>query len=346
GMTHPDAIEPVVRRMVRAFAEPFDIEGHSVTVGASAGITLVPRDGDEQDAILRKADLALYQAKAAGRGTHRFFEPQMQLRLLTRRALEADLRAAVKDKAFEIHYQPVVQLESGSPIGFEALLRWRHKERGMLLPSDFIPIAEDSGLIVPIGAWVLARACADAMTWRDDLKLAVNLSSAQFRAGDIVGAVTAALNASRLDPRRLELEINEFVLLGQSDRNLTMLNEIERLGCSIIMDDFGTGFSSLSHLRAFPIGTIKIDRSFVPDMSSKPEHIEIIRAVLALGKSLGKRVIAEGIESEAQLALLLKLGCKEGQGLYFGAPEPASSISRLLKRTGARAPVAISGRMG
>ena len=330
-ITKPEDVEQVLNRLLDDFLEPFDIEGNHISVDFSAGITLVPRDGNESDAILRNADLALYQAKADGRGIYRFFEPQMQLHVTRRRALKDDMRRAFKAEAFELHYQPLVDLKSSKTIGFEALLRWNHPDRGMISPAEFIPLAEETGLIIPLGAWVLERACREAATWREDLTLAVNLSPTQFKSGNIASSLVSALDVSGLAPDRLELEITETVLLGRSGENLRVLNQLKQAGASIVMDDFGTGFSSLSYLSSFPFDKIKIDRSFVSDLRAESKNIEICRAVLALGKSLNMRVLAEGIESKEQVDILCALGCTDGQGYYYGRATPAEEIAANLK---------------
>ncbi len=327
----PEDVEHALDRLMRDFRAPFDIDGNHISVDFSAGVTLVPRDGSESDAILRNADMALYRAKADGRGRYRFFEPQMQLHVTRRRTLKDDMQRAFKEEAFEIHYQPLVDLRSGRTIGFEALLRWNHPDRGLISPAEFIPMAEETGLIVPLGAWVLERACIEAATWREDLTLAVNLSPVQFESGDIAGSLVSALELSGLAPERLELEITESVLLGRSGDNLKVLNRLKQAGTSIVMDDFGTGFSSLSYLSRFPFDKIKIDRSFVSGLGAESKNVEICRAVLALGKSLNMKVLAEGIEAKEQVDILCALGCTDGQGYYYGRATPAGEIAGDLK---------------
>jgi EAL domain-containing protein (putative c-di-GMP-specific phosphodiesterase class I) len=274
--------------------------------------------------------MALYRAKADGKGSFRFFEAEMDARLQARRRLEIDLRGALRGSELQVHYQPLVDLTTGAVSGLEALLRWPHPERGLIPPSEFIPVAEETGLIDAIGTYVLRRACLDATEWPDHVKLAVNLSPLQFRTGNVLESVRQALLQSGLPPRRLELEITETLLLERADYVLSVLHALRALGVRISMDDFGTGYSSLSYLRSFPFDKIKIDRSFVRDLGSKPDSQAIVRAILSLGTSLGISITAEGIESEADLACLRAHGCHEGQGYLFSKPRPQSEILELL----------------
>jgi predicted signal transduction protein with EAL and GGDEF domain len=308
-----------------------------VIVGASIGIALAPDDGDASDALLRAADMALYRAKSDGRGMFHFFEPDMDRRIQARRSLELDLRKAYQNGEFELYYQPLVNLERDEVSGFEALLRWRHPERGMIQPNEFIPLAEEIGLIVPIGEWVLRRACDEAATWPANIKIAVNLSPVQFRSRGLVQAVLSALAHSGLSAQRLELEITESVLLGETEANLATLHSLRALGASISMDDFGTGYSSLSYLRSFPFDKIKIDRSFVNEMMERADCVAIIRAVAGLGMSLGIATTAEGVETSAQLDCLRAEGCTEIQGYLVSPPRPASEVWQLLAASNARA---------
>jgi predicted signal transduction protein with EAL and GGDEF domain len=301
-----------------------------VVVGASIGIALAPGDGEAADVLLRNADMALYRAKAEGRGTSHFFEPEMDRRIQARRSLELDLRKAFVNGEFELFYQPLINLGTNEVSAFEALLRWHHPERGMISPAEFIPLAEEIGLIVPLGEWVLRQACMQAATWPCDIKVAVNLSPAQFRSRGVVQAVMSALAHSRLAPHRLELEITESVLLGETDANLATLHQLREIGARISMDDFGTGYSSLSYLRSFPFDKIKIDRSFVRDLVERPDCVAIIRAVTGLGASLGIATTAEGVETAEQLDRLRLEGCTEVQGFLFSPPRPASEIAGLM----------------
>lgn len=324
--------ESLAKRLIAVMTLPFVIEGHRINIGASIGVTSAPQYGNDSASLLQQADLALYRAKGDGRGRFHHFEPQMQLRVLTKRALEVDLRRAMLNGELSLHYQPLVDLLTGATTGYESLLRWNHPERGMIPPSDFIPIAEDTGLIIPIGAWVLAEACQEAATWPQHLTIAVNLSAEQFKNGTAVEAVQQALLRSGLEARRLELEITETALLESSDETLVALTRLKDLGMLIVMDDFGTGYSSLSYLQKFPFGKIKIDRSFVSGLIGNPHSREIIRAILAIGASLNIRVLAEGIETQEEFNVLQQLGCLEGQGYYFGRPMPSLSIPELQKR--------------
>ena len=329
-------------RLVELIGEPYDIDGHHVIVGASVGIALAPGDGDNPDRLLKNADMALYRAKGDGRGTFRFFEPEMDARVQARRALELDLRKALVAGEFEMFYQPLVNLSDNAVTGFEALLRWRHPVRGMVSPADFIPLAEEIGLIVPLGEWVLRQACAEAATWPDHVKVAVNLSPVQFKSRNLLPAVMMALASSGLPATRLELEITESVLLSESEANLATLHQLRALGVRISMDDFGTGYSSLSYLRTFPFDKIKIDQSFVRELSASGDCMAIVRAVAGLGSSLGIPTTAEGVETDEQLEWLRGEGCTEVQGYLFSPPRPAHEIARLLALGGmpGEAPVA------
>ncbi len=321
----------LAQRIIEEIEHPYELEGHQVVVGTSIGIALAPGDGSEPDRLMKSADMALYRAKADGRGTYRFFEPQMDAQIQARRALETDLRSALANREFELHYQPIVDAGSGLITGLEALIRWNSPTRGSVQPSEFIQLAEEIGLIVPMGEWVLRRACIDAATWPNDAKVAVNLSPVQLRTGNIVSTIKAALADSGLAPHRLELEITETVLMQDSASTLRKLHQLRRLGTKISMDDFGTGYSSLSYLRKFPFDRIKIDRSFIQDMNQHDDSFAIVRAVSALGRSLGMATTAEGVETAEQLERIRAEGCTEAQGFLFSAPRPASEIARLLR---------------
>ena len=336
----PTEANILANALIEAVAKPYEVRGHEVVVGASIGIALAPSDGDASDVLLRNADMALYRAKAEGRGTAHFFEPEMDRRIQARRILELDLRKAFAQGEFELFYQPLVNLSRNEVSGFEALLRWRHPERGMVGPAEFIPLAEEIGLIVPLGEWVLRKACTEAVKWPADLKFAVNLSPAQFRSRGVVQAVLTALAYSGLLASRLELEITESVLLGETDANLATLHQLREIGVRISMDDFGTGYSSLSYLRCFPFDKIKIDRSFVRELSERPDCLAIIRAVAGLGMSLGIATTAEGVETQEQLERLRGEGCTEVQGYFFSAPRPASEIIGLLPAAQSKATAA------
>jgi diguanylate cyclase (GGDEF)-like protein/PAS domain S-box-containing protein len=332
NVAEPAEVAALARRFLGEIGEPFDVMGHQVVIGASVGIALAPGDGDDADRLLKNADLALYRAKADGKGTFRFFEAEMDARAQARRRLEMDLRKAMSAGALEIHYQPLVQLESGKVSALEALLRWPHPERGFIPPSEFIPIAEETGLIASLGAHVLRQACADACKWPARVKVAVNLSPLQFRTGNLFAAVKQALEQTGLSPKRLELEITETLLLDKADHVLATLHALRALGVGISMDDFGTGYSSLSYLRSFPFDKIKIDRSFVHDLGSNAEGQAIVRAILSLGSSLGITITAEGVETAAELACLQAAGCHEGQGYLFSKAQPQAEILKFLAK--------------
>ncbi len=327
----PNEASKLAGMLIETVSKPYEVHGHEFVIGASIGIALAPGDGHEADGLLRNADIALYRAKAEGRGTAHFFEPEMDRRIQARRMLELDLRKAFANGEFELFYQPLISLNTNTVNGFEALLRWRHPERGLIAPGEFIPVAEEIGLIVPLGEWVLRTACTEAMRWPGELKVAVNLSPAQFRNRGVVNAVLTALAYSRLSADRLELEITETVLLGETDANLATLHQLREIGVRISMDDFGTGYSSLSYLRCFPFDKIKIDRSFVRELSERPDCVAIIRAVAGLGSSLGIATTAEGIETIEQLECVRAEGCTEVQGYLFSPPRPASELDDLMR---------------
>ncbi len=324
------AASSLASRLVEVIGAPYDIQGHQLIIGASIGISLAPDDGNDPDQLLKNADMALYRAKADGRGTYRFFETGMDARAQARRLLELDLRAALLRNEFEVYYQPIHDLKADVIIGFEALVRWNHPLRGLILPISFIPLAEETGLIVPIGDWVLRTACMDAAGWSQDVGVAVNLSPAQFKNVNLVPSVNSALAASGLPACRLELEITESVLLQDSEATLATLHKLRGFGVRIAMDDFGTGYSSLSYLRSFPFDKIKIDRSFVTELVTRDDSMAIVRALTGLGKSLGISTTAEGVETKEQLALLRSEGCTEVQGYFFNPPRPAADVEKML----------------
>jgi diguanylate cyclase (GGDEF)-like protein len=334
GLHKPDAASIVAQRLINALTEPFDLEGREVFLGASIGLALCPNDGADVDSLLKSADLAMYQAKSAGRNTFRFFEMSMNVRLQERHALELDLRQAIAAGEFELHYQPQVSAVTSEITGCEALLRWPHPIRGMVAPADFIPLAEETGLIVPLGAWVIGQACRDAAGWPDRIRVAVNLSAVQFRGLALVQTIMAALATSGLAPHRLEVEITESVLLGNNENTIATLKLLRALGVRIAMDDFGTGYSSLSYLRSFPFDKIKIDRSFVKDLDAKSDCLAIVKAVAGLGVALGMETTAEGVETLEQLRHIQEQGCTEVQGYFFGRPCPIAEFNELLASRG------------
>ncbi|MCW5697741.1 MAG: EAL domain-containing protein [Bauldia sp.] len=332
----PIAAGLLAGEIVGVLSESYDIEGHHIAIGASVGIAVAPADGRDPDMLLKNADTALYRAKGDGRGTHRFFEPGMDDELQSRRLLELDLRHAAMAGEFELHYQAVVNVEANRIAGFEALLRWRHPRRGLVMPTDFVGIAEETGLITRIGEWALKEACREAAAWPDTIKVAVNLSPAQFTSPGLVDAVASALAASGLEPSRLELEITESVLLQDNRSTLATLHQLRERGVRISMDDFGTGYSSLSYLRSFPFDKIKIDQSFTRDLPSNPDSAAIVRAVAGLGNSLGMTTTAEGVETVEQLRVLRAEGYTEVQGFLFSRPVPGSRVPDLLREPPAR----------
>jgi diguanylate cyclase (GGDEF)-like protein/PAS domain S-box-containing protein len=333
----PNDASDFATRLIRILSDSYDIDGVEVVIGASIGIALSPGDGDTSEELMRNADMALYRAKSDGGGVHRFFEREMDRQAQKRRDMELDLRRAFANGEFELHYQPLVDIAADRISGFESLLRWRHPEKGMISPADFIPVAEDIGLIVALGEWVLREACAEAVKWPADIKVAVNLSPVQFRSRSLVQVVISALAQSGLSPRRLELEITESLFLAETEANLAILHQLRELGVSISMDDFGTGYSSLSYLRSFPFDKIKIDRSFVKDLAERSDCVAIVRAISGLGRSLNITTTAEGVETVDQLDWLRAEGCNEVQGFLFSAARPAAEVAALLSKFGRRA---------
>jgi len=317
-------------RLVDVLSRPFTVDGQVLTVGTSIGIAVAPGDGLEPDGLMKNADLALYKAKGDGRGTFRFFEAAMDREVQTRRVLERDMREALAAGDFALHYQPQLDLASNRIVGFEALVRWHHRERGPVSPADFIPVAEETGLIVPLGEWVLREACREAAAWPKDVRISVNISAVQFRHRNLVQVVMSALAGAGMPPSRLELEITESVLMQESEASVSILHQLRALGVRIAMDDFGTGYSSLSYLRRFPFDKIKIDRSFVRDLTPDSESVAIVRAIVGLGRSLGIATTAEGVETAEQLAIIRSEGCTEMQGYLLSPPRPAREALALI----------------
>jgi diguanylate cyclase (GGDEF)-like protein len=326
GGGEDDSAVDLARRVIAEIKKPFDVDGHPLFVEASVGIAFAPAHGLESDALMKRADLALYKAKAAGRGAYRVFEPEMAETASLRHAMLTDLRKAIELDEFEIHYQPILSAGALDLIGMEALVRWRHPEHGLIAPDKFIGLAEDSGLIRPLGTWILKQACRDAMTWHADVKVAVNLSAVQFRNNNLVDAVTGALSESGLPPHRLELEVTESVLLEHDKQNLGILRQLQHIGISIVLDDFGTGYSSLSYLKQFPFDKIKIDRTFVAELGQRADCGAIVSAITTLARFLDIKTTAEGVETEEQLALLRAAGCEQVQGFLFGRPCPLTQL--------------------
>jgi diguanylate cyclase (GGDEF)-like protein/PAS domain S-box-containing protein len=337
NVVSPNEASDYAARLIKTLSDGYQIDGIEVVIGASIGIALSPGDGETSEELMRNADMALYRAKSDGGGVHRFFEREMDRQAQKRRDMEVDLRRAFANGEFELYYQPLVDIAADRISGFESLLRWRHPQRGMISPADFIPVAEDIGLIVALGEWVLREACTEAAKWPADIKVAVNLSPVQFRSRNLVQVVISALAHSGLSPRRLELEITESLFLAETEVNLAILHQLRELGVSISMDDFGTGYSSLSYLRSFPFDKIKIDRSFVKDLAQRSDCVAIVRAISGLGRSLNITTTAEGVETVDQLDWLRAEGCNEVQGFLFSAAKPAAEVEALLFRFGQRA---------
>jgi len=331
----PAAAAKLADRLLAAVAQPFDIEDRRVQAGVTIGIAVYPTDGAEPATLISNAEAALYRAKSGGRGSYRFFEADMDQRLRERRAMVQDLRLALERDELTVYYQPQARID-GTVTGFEALVRWMHPSRGMVPPGEFIPVAEESGLILQIGEWILRDVCREAASWPRRLNVAVNLSPVQFKHGDLPGLVHSVLLETGLAPDRLELEITEGVLIDDLARALTILRRLKLLGVRIAMDDFGTGYSSLSNLQAFPFDKIKIDRSFISNLETNPQSSTIVCAVIGLGKGLDLPVVAEGVETKDQLTFLANEGCTEVQGYLFGRPQPIDAYAKVVGRQPAR----------
>ena len=333
AMSASAAPEAMGERLVDLLSRPYMVEGQIAVIGASIGVAVGPRDGTDTAALVRAADLALYRAKEDGRGTVRTFNQDMDDQARARHAMLDDLRRALALRQFEVHYQPQINLASRELIGFEALVRWRHPEQGLIPPDRFIPLAEETGLIVGIGEWVLRMACTDAMSWPARLTVAVNVSAKQLADQDrLPRVITAALAATGLAASRLEVEITESALVRHESEALHALRAVRAMGVRVSMDDFGTGYSSLSQLRSFPFDKLKIDRSFVRDLSNSDEALAVIRAIAALGNSLGMTTTAEGVETTAQEAMVRDDGCTNMQGYLVSRPIPAGDVAGLIDR--------------
>jgi diguanylate cyclase (GGDEF)-like protein len=330
----PTGATALAQRLVDRIAQSFQADGHEIVISTSIGIAVARNDGIDPDQLLKSADVALYRAKEQGRNGFCFFEAGMDAKMQERRALEMDLRRAIAAGEFEVFYQPVMNLEENTVTSFEALLRWHHPTRGLIAPADFIPLAEETALIIPIGEWVLRQACEDAATWPDSVKVAINLSPVQFRSKSLVATVMLAIAGAGIAASRVELEITETILLQNSESTLAVLHQLRSLGVCVSMDDFGTGYSSLSYLRSFPFDKIKIDRSFVRDLERNQDALAIIRAVSGLGMNLGMVTTVEGVETKEQLEQVRAELCTEAQGYLFSTPQPANEIPRLLSTLG------------
>ncbi len=330
GFREAGCIERFAERLLASLSSPFDLDGVNEHVTCSIGIALAPDHADDDDVLMRHADLALYAAKESGRSTYRFYEPSMRLEAERRHMLTVELREALQKNQFELYYQPIVQLENDGLGGFEALIRWNHPERGLVPPMEFIPVAEETGLIVAIGEWVLREACRTAARWPSELKVAVNLSVSQFRHTSLLASVVSALDESGLRPERLEIEITESVFLADVGQSLPLLKALKELGIRIAIDDFGTGYSSFSYLRAFAFDKIKLDRSFIAGIDTDPGNLAIVRAVVGIGSGFNATTLAEGIETDAQLLRLRQEGFHEVQGYLLGKPMPLAEAERLI----------------
>jgi diguanylate cyclase (GGDEF)-like protein len=327
----PTEAAALAARVIEAISAPFELDGHRLAVGTSIGIAVSPNDGTDPDLLLRNADLALYGAKSERRGTFRFFESEMDQRMQARRGMERDLRNALVNGEFELHYQPIMDLRTNSVPSVEALVRWNHPERGRISPGEFIPLAEETGLIVPLGEWVLREACNEAARWPAHVSVAVNLSAVQFRNLELGTIILRALASSNLPAHRLGLEVTESVLLQDGDNAISILEQLRKIGVKIALDDFGTGYSSLGYLRRFRFDKLKIDRCFISDLAANADgSLAILRAIVHLGASLGMTTTAEGVETNDQLEMVRSEGCTEMQGYYFSAPKPASDMRKLL----------------
>jgi predicted signal transduction protein with EAL and GGDEF domain len=315
--------------LVELLSEPYHVQGHEIVIATSVGIAVAPRDGDDPDALLKCADLALYKAKAEGRRTFRFFEPELDSELRARRALERDLHKAYADEAFKLVYQPIVNLATNRVSAFEVLLRWQHPEHGFIPPDKFIPVAEEIGLIVPMTEWVLKTACAQALRWPQDVRIAVNLSPVQFRRRHPLQPIIQALAATGLPAGRLEVELTESLFLQAEKDTVDALHQLRAFGVRVAMDDFGTGYSALSYLRTFPFDKIKIDRSFINGLG-QPDSEAIVELITKLGAKLNMTTVAEGVETVEQLSRLRELGCNEAQGYLFSRPVPAAEVPAVI----------------
>jgi diguanylate cyclase (GGDEF)-like protein/PAS domain S-box-containing protein len=324
------AVDATAAQILAALNEPLEVEGHHIALGTSIGIAFAPDDADHADDLIKRADLALYHSKQSGRGRASHFAMPMQKQMQARQQIEADLRTALSRNEFELHYQPLINLQTGKEVGYEALIRWHHPKRGLIMPDVFIPVAEETGLIIPIGEWVIRNALAEAARWPDHLSVSVNLSAVQITNPGIVPTIVSALAASGVVPHRLEVEITETVLMNDTEANMQVLHQLRSLGVQIALDDFGTGYSSLNYLRGFPFDKIKIDRCFVSDADVRDDSRAIIRAVTSLANSLGMITTAEGVERKQELDLLKVEGCTQVQGYYFSQPVPAAAVPGRL----------------
>jgi diguanylate cyclase (GGDEF)-like protein/PAS domain S-box-containing protein len=334
----PESAAGSAAKLHAALAVPYQVGSHSLRVPVSIGISIYPDDAEDAETLINSADTAMYHAKEYGRNNYKFFKQDMVIRAVERQFIEDGLRVALERNEFLLHYQPKIDLSTGAVVGVEALLRWRHPERGFIPPAQFVAIAEDTGLILPIGQWVLREACRQSRAWLDaglpPVTMAVNISALEFRSVDFVDGIRALLKETRLDPKCLELELTESVLMKHAESTVSMLQSLKDIGVQLAVDDFGTGYSSLSYLRQFPIDSLKVDQSFVHEISSESGHAKLVSAMISMGNSLKKRVIAEGVETREQLDFLAAAGCGEGQGYYFNRPMVADRFATLLQARG------------
>ncbi len=331
---HSEDAARCAANILSVLAEQHSVTEHDLDITASIGIGVYPSDGEDAENLIKNSDAAMYHAKHNGRNNFQFFKQDMNDRAVERQFLEATLRRALAGSEFVLHYQPKINLETGRITGAEALIRWQHPERGLLFPEQFVPIAEESGLIVPIGRWVLREACAQVRIWLDaglrPTPVAINISAVEFRSKDFLNGVRDILKETRLEPGYLEIEMTESVLMRDVESTTGVLHELKAMGIKLAIDDFGTGYSSLSYLKGFPIDTLKLDRSFVRDITTDPDDATIVSAMISMGNSLKKRVSAEGVETWEQLVFLRAERCGEGQGAYFSLPLPADDYGKLL----------------
>jgi EAL domain-containing protein (putative c-di-GMP-specific phosphodiesterase class I) len=323
------------RKIIAALARPHQLTGHEIHLTVSIGISVYPDDGEDAETLLKSADMALFHAKDQGRDCYQFYEPELNARSVERHTIEAGLHRALEQCEFELHYQPKMNLRTGDVVGAEALIRWRHPDRGLIEPAEFVPIAEASGLIRPIGHWVVHEACRQAQAWQDaglqPIPVSVNISAVEFRSKSFLNSIADILKSTSLDPRYLEIELTESSLMAQGDDTSSVLHALKALGVQLAIDDFGTGWSSLSYLRHFPIDALKVDKSFVQEINAGSNAARIVSAVISMGKGLKHRVIAEGVETRDQLAFLRAENCDEGQGYFFSRPMVAQQFARGLE---------------
>jgi diguanylate cyclase (GGDEF)-like protein len=337
----PEDVATLARRILDILAESYSLSGHDVYTTTSIGIALFPEDGERVQQLLKNADAALRHAKRQGKNTFRFYSPAMNAGAERRLALESDLQKALDLGQLLLHYQPTVSMDTGRPVGFEALLRWSHPRLGLIAPGDFVPLAEETGLIVPIGEWVLSTACAQGRAWREaglpPLRIGVNLSARQFWQEDLAPTVGRILVETRLDPRMLDLELTESTFMEDAEATVAALRSLKEMGVTLSVDDFGTGYSSLAYLQRFPLDALKIDRSFVRDLARNADSAAIVRTVISMARGLNLRVVAEGIEDAGQYAFLRAEGCHEGQGFHIARPMPAADVPAFVQASGAPA---------